>query len=39
MKAKPKRKSGVEIADPKTAIYLLNISPMIYRRFISKLFV
>ena len=38
MKAKPKKKSGEEIADSQTAtyhfkIYLLNISPMTYRRF------
>lgn len=41
MKAKPKKKSREEIADPQTAIssrdfYLLNISPMIYRRFKVK---
>ena len=38
MKARLKMKSRKEIADPKIAIYyfkvyLLNISPMIYRRF------
>ena len=37
MKAKPKKKSREEIADPHYAIYhfkiyLLNISPMIYRQ-------
>ncbi|MFT6202943.1 MAG: hypothetical protein ACI9V1_001264 [Spirosomataceae bacterium] len=32
MKARPRKKSRQEIADPQTAIYLLNISPMIYRR-------
>jgi len=41
MKAKLKKKSREEIADPQTAIYhfkiyLLNISPMIYRRFKVK---
>ena len=36
MKAKLKKKSREEIADPHTAIYLLNISPMIYRRFKIK---
>jgi hypothetical protein len=41
MKAKLKTKSGAEIADPKTVVYhfkicLLNISPMIYRRFKVK---
>ena len=41
MKAKPKKKSREEIADPQTAIYhfkiyLLDISPMIYRRFKVK---
>ena len=41
MKVKPKKKSHEEIADPQTAIYhfkiyLLNISPMIYRRFKIK---
>jgi Plasmid pRiA4b ORF-3-like protein len=41
MKAKPKKKSREEIADPHQAIYhfkiyLLNISPMIYRRFKVK---
>ena len=41
MKAKLKKKSCEEIVDPHTAIYhfkiyLLNISPMIYRRFKVK---
>lgn len=41
MKARPRKKPRQEIADPKTAIYhfkiyLLNISPMIYRRFKVK---
>ncbi len=41
MKAKAEKKSREEISDPKTAIYLfkiylLNISPMIYRRFKVK---
>ena len=41
MKVKPKKKSREEIADPRNAIYhfkiyLLNISPMIYRRFKIK---
>ena len=41
MKAKSKKKSRVEIADPQNAIYyfkiyLLNISPMIYRCFKVK---
>jgi hypothetical protein len=41
MKAKPKKKSLEEIADLQTAtyhfkIYLLNISPMVYRRFKTK---
>jgi hypothetical protein len=41
MKAKPKKKSREEVTDPHQAIYhfkiyLLNIFPMIYRRFKVK---
>jgi hypothetical protein len=41
MKAKLKKKTHIEIANPQNAIYhfkiyLLNISPMIYRRFKVK---